>query len=1352
MEWELLNPEWENLFLQRMDGKRYIFEFMDGAARRFRQVRGGQSISSITRPFNIPGTYITVRLMKRLVVTGQLVLLLALSLRGQEEPLTHASQIRDLSRAEAAKHLPVKLRGTLTYYNPVWNALFLQDETGAVYVTCHDAGDDITTNLQPGQILEVTGKTDVGAVHCDIAATALHVVGTGPLPPPLDLSVPNLLTKENERLRVKATGQIFSIGNVGGRPSLQLLTASGFLLDLDLPQGSYAEAENLAGSSIELEGVLALELAPGRRFTGQFNIFVTEMDAVRTIKSVPIVPIAKLAANGQPARIRAILEDSRPGSARVRDFSGFVEVEYADKSAFSPGTTVEIFGYPEQRSTGLVMTRARASVPVSGDPSLPVLTTIAKVRDLSAQEAARGFPVEVRGVVTFDESDSENLQLHFVQDHTAGIYVSLSDIPSNVLPPVGTSIELWGFTDPGGFAPLIVAEGLRVIGPGKYPNAALIPSQLLMTGALDSQWVEVHGVVRSATAAANHMLVSLSTGDALIQMVVMGGAHTIPSNFIGASIQASGVCRTLFDTHRHLQGIGICVPDWDQIEIKEAEVADPFQLPPSPISGLFEFHGGGYGLNRFHIRGRNILQERNGAFFVQDASGGILVQASETIPGTDWVDVVGFPALKDQLPVLQDVLVRPTGPHVSTPTPIRPTRLSPETALDEALNATLVTLDGRVLTHSYSTSEETVAVQFGQRLIDVIMVSSDRGPLLQFAPNSTVRFTGVYVAQLDNNRQIQSFQILLRSPADAVVISVPPWWTALHALYVFGGLSGVLLLALAWVAGLREQVRRRTTQLRAEINEHKNTETKLGAEIVERKRSGEALRQSEERYQLLFSKNPLPMWVLDAETLRFLAVNETAVREYGYSADEFLSMAMEEIQPSQDVPALSRYIATGKTPGADSVVGRHRKKDASIIDVEIICRKIVFDGRDARLVLANDITEKKRLEAQFLHAQRMEGIGVLATGMAHDLNNILAPILVSAGILRCELTPEERNQTITRIETSVKRGADIIQQVMTFGRGVSGERAAINPADLVEEVSKITGQTFPKDITITLDTEPGLRPIIGDKTQIHQVLLNLCINARDAMPKGGTLCLSARNVMMDAPFSNGDQQVSPGPYVRLQVTDTGEGIPAANLDKIFDQFFTTKELGKGTGLGLSTVLGIVKSHRGIVTVESELKKGTTFKVLLPASGKTVNGAELNASIPLPHGKGQAILFVDDEADIVSANCRMLEEYGYKVLAAKSSDDALAIFARNGQSIDVVVTDIMMPGMNGMELIRKLKKIAPEIKVIATSGLGRNMGGSPQAAEMESLNVINFLRKPYTVQNLLTTLYEALDEKQMVQYH
>jgi signal transduction histidine kinase len=541
-------------------------------------------------------------------------------------------------------------------------------------------------------------------------------------------------------------------------------------------------------------------------------------------ESLPIVPIAQVVAD-HPARIRANVEEMHPAYFVARDFSGVITVESTTNGIFGLGSTIEASGYATEGPAGLVLTRPTVIVPTTGNHALPVLNTVAQIRNLPAPEAERGFPVSVRGVVTYYESDSAE-KLQFVQDGTAGIYIGLGSKESDGFPPAGTSIDVSGFTSPGGFAPIIEAEAVRAMGPGQWPEAPPVNSQLLMLGAEDSQWIKLNGVVRSITKGTNRTLVSLATGDGVVQVIVLdSGDHKAPANLIGASIEACGVCRTLFDDRRHLTGIGLCVPGWDQVQVKAAEQADPFQLPPGPISGLFKFHAGGYGVNRYHVRGRIILRLRNGAFFLQDASGGILVQPLEAVPVDHWIEVVGFPALKDQLPVLQDALVRPS-PQAAPPA-IAPLPLAADSALDVTLNSRLVTLDGLVLAHSYSAGEETVTLQFGQRLTDAIMEKSPGQSLPQFVPDSTVRFTGVYVAKLDNNRQIQSFQILLRSPRDAVVVSVPLWWTARHALYVFGALAGVLLLSLAWVAGLREQVRRRTAQLREEIEERKRMEAQV---------------------------------------------------------------------------------------------------------------------------------------------------------------------------------------------------------------------------------------------------------------------------------------------------------------------------------------------------------------------------------------------------------------------------------------------------------------------------------------------------------------------------------------------
>lgn len=292
---------------------------------------------------------------------------------------------------------------------------------------------------------------------------------------------------------------------------------------------------------------------------------------------------------------------------------------------------------------------------------------------------------------------------------------------------------------------------------------------------------------------------------------------------------------------------------------------------------------------------------------------------------------------------------------------------------------------------------------------------------------------------------------------------------------------------------------------------------------------------------------------------------------------------------------------------------------------------LVRDAEDhpsAVLAISTDITEKKRLESQFLRSQRMESIGTLAGGVAHDLNNILAPIMMSAPLLRQGLGPRETETLVHNIETSAQRGADIVKQLLAFARGMKGERVVINLRHMVEEMAKIVRDTFPKNITVQSKASRDLWPIVGDPTHVHQVLLNLCINARDAMPNGGSITIAAENMTVDEHYVNFEPDAKPGPYVVLRVTDTGIGIPQEILDKIFDPFFTTKEHGKGTGLGLSTVLGIAKSHNGFLNVHSEVGKGTAFSCFFPATpnAKADPRAEKKA---LPRGNGETNLVVDD---------------------------------------------------------------------------------------------------------------------------
>ena len=471
--------------------------------------------------------------------------------------------------------------------------------------------------------------------------------------------------------------------------------------------------------------------------------------------------------------------------------------------------------------------------------------------------------------------------------------------------------------------------------------------------------------------------------------------------------------------------------------------------------------------------------------------------------------------------------------------------------------------------------------------------------------------------------------------------------------------------------------------------------------------------------------------------------NKGAERIYGWARDEAVGKDSENLfykDPKAFREANGLTISEGEWQGERE----HLTKDRGLITVEARWTLI----RDAQgrpksvLAINTDITERKKIEAQFMRAQRLESIGTLAGGIAHDLNNVLAPILMSIHVLKGESDNPETREILDTIESSARHGADIVRQVLSFARGLDGERIEVQLLHLSRELEGIIKNTFPKDIRLSFLLPHDTWTVLGDPTQIHQILLNLCVNARDAMPNGGNLNINIVNCDLDEQFVAMNLDAKKGAYVKISVSDTGVGMPKGILDKIFEPFFTTKDINKGTGLGLSTVAAIVKSHEGFVTVYSELGKGTTFNVYLPAVEiSTEVRKDKTKLITLPLAKGETVLVVDDEASIITVTSRTLKSFGYKVLTAADGADALGVFLQHQDEISVVLTDMAMPVMDGPALIHALIRINPAIKIIGASGLNAN-GSVGKAAE---LGVKHFISKPFTADALFKGLRAVLDE-------
>jgi len=513
---------------------------------------------------------------------------------------------------------------------------------------------------------------------------------------------------------------------------------------------------------------------------------------------------------------------------------------------------------------------------------------------------------------------------------------------------------------------------------------------------------------------------------------------------------------------------------------------------------------------------------------------------------------------------------------------------------------------------------------------------------------------------------------------------------------------------------------------------HERT-AELEQEVADRRRAEERIREQASLLDL--AQDAIVVRDMDDVILYW---NKSAERIYGWLA--------EDVSGSQ----MGRLFYTDGTrfTEAKRAVVERGEWNGELTQLTKQGREVITESRwtllrnangEPRSILAinTDVTEKKRLEGQFLRIQRMESIGTLAGGIAHDLNNVLAPIVMSAELLRRKTNDADIHRLVENIEVGAKRGAELVRQVLVFARGAETKRTRVQPRLVLRELYKIARETFPKSINTHASIPGDLWCISGDATQLHQVLLNLCVNARDAMPDGGELFIHAENAVVRPPLSESPE---PAPHVVITVKDTGNGIPPEVREKIFEPFFTTKELGKGTGLGLSTALGIVKSHGGALDLASEVGKGTTFTVYLPADTQGVEREGEPRALILPVGHDELILLVDDEAAVRIAVGELLEASGYRVITAPDGDAALALYSERKKEISLVVTDLMMPNMDGVTLLHTLRTIRSDVRTIAASG----MMTEERIHQVVRAGASAHMAKPFTSETLLQTVHRVLN--------
>ncbi|MCU1357971.1 MAG: sensor hybrid histidine kinase [Acidimicrobiales bacterium] len=537
---------------------------------------------------------------------------------------------------------------------------------------------------------------------------------------------------------------------------------------------------------------------------------------------------------------------------------------------------------------------------------------------------------------------------------------------------------------------------------------------------------------------------------------------------------------------------------------------------------------------------------------------------------------------------------------------------------------------------------------------------------------------------------------------------------------------------------------REVTELAGEFNTMIET---VNRELRERHEAEAKVRESESTYRLLFDANPEPMWVYDVETLEFLEVNDAAISHYGFSREEFLAMRVDDLQPRGLTPVDDRSAIPSDPDPWRSV--RHRRKDGTVLDVVMESHAIPFDARSARLVVVQDVTERERLQRQVQQTQRLESLGQLAGGVAHDFNNLLGVILNYAAFVETKLADaasvvggeswEPVRDDVEQIEKAARRATQLTHQLLAFARREVVQPIVLSLNDVVGEVEQLLRRSIGEHVRLETRLEPDLWRVKADAGQLEQVLVNLAVNGRDAMPAGGSLSIDTHNIDVDASYAASRPGMIPGPYVRLRVSDTGTGMDQKVAAKAFEPFFTTKPGGEGTGLGLATVYGIVTQAGGYARLYSEPGYGTTFTALFPATDQAAT-IRVAPAAPNHSAGGETVLVVEDEHALREVTRRILSQNQYDVLLASNGDEAIHVAEEHEGAIDLLLTDVIMPNMLGREVAQRITAVRPGTRVLYMSGYAQPMLDSTGGLDPD----VTLVEKPFSAASLLAMVRRVLD--------
>ena len=1256
-------------------------------------------------------------------------------------------EVRNLTRDQAIQHYPVKVTAMVTHWNPASLDLFVEDETGGIFV----AANSPVLPVVVGEWMEITGVSSQGGYNRVISRPEFvrHDKQRQPLLP-TSVQISEVLTGKWDCRWVEVTGVVQSIINKAN-PLVFWLRSNGQKLQISVTR-IYPDFDpiELLNAEISVRGVCSTSIkANGELDSVQLLVNgIEDLNLKRKdhfdIEQFPVLKAADL-SQGITSNVMdhavcmkgRLVRGPMPDFWRLEDQTGSVLIRSNEVLRVLEGYETKAAGFLMRTGSGLALEdtilkqyAVQGRSPTAGATNtsnnlVPIISDIGIMNKMPPVESDKGYPVYIRGIVTVVDAARQQFCL---QDDTGGAFIVLPNDIRSI--KAGKVVDVYGVTGSGTFMPVVKQTIIRVVGERPMPTPLHLSYADLLSGSHDGRWVSLEGVIRTSWKDRDYISFILGVN---YQRITVRIPKTLENadltSWIDAKARIIGVLDVEPNLLRQPKAFGLLSPDLAQVTIQPLE-----NRTESPLQKIREIGRIRSEKDRAHrVRTQGVITHcaLGLGIFLRDETGSILVRIQpdsiKDLSEGDLVEVAGFIGRGDYAELIEDSTAR----KLATGQKVRALDASIEDAIKGIHDYDLIRVEGEVINHYDSSQGERIILQTNNAIFEAQLNNHQIDRLGKtFRPSTKLAVIGLCMTETDINGSPRGFRLLVRSEKDIAVVQWPSWWTVNKILWIAAVLVVIATAAFGWVAALKKQV-------------HKQTQaTKETLALFEA-----SLAQSPSGIIIAKAPDMLIRWANPA-ALEFCTSHDSNLVGFGLTFAHWQGFRIDGTPYQPDQLPLARAILNKESTCNEEFILRNSMGADRWVSVNAAPIRDEKGTVIAGIMVFHDITNRKQaeedkehLQEQLLQSQKMESVGRLAGGVAHDFNNMLQVIIGNAS-LAMDLAPSgDFRNCIDEIHKAAEHSADLTKQLLAFARKqiVSPKVLDLNQAvsQSVNLLRRLIGEN------IDLVWIPGLNvwPVMMDLTQLDQVLTNLTVNARDAIKETGSITIETSNVVLDENFSHTHAESIPGKYVMLVVSDSGIGMSKDTQAHLFEPFFTTKDLKKGTGLGLATIYGIVKQNNGIINVYSELGKGTTFKIYLPRAEVEFESAEQRKPPIALHGT-ESILMIEDEEQVLKFGQRVLSQHGYKVYTAGSPGEALALVSKEKVSIDLMITDVIMPTMNGKELMQQISEKQPGIKCLFMSGYTANVIAHHGVLD----DGIAFLQKPFSVQALTEKVREVLSSK------